>query len=139
MPKTRTDTTVMKIIITIARFSMSGVGTLSGLRSGPNPGSCSVVTLGPVGGSMVGGFVIGMVDGGCVDVLDKIVIRVVISVVVVVVVVVVDIVVDVVVVDGVVEGGSSIIISSSVVVSVVVVVDGVGKVILGMVGGDPGI
>jgi len=73
MPKTRTDTTVMKMIITIARFSIKGVGTLS--LSGPKPGD-SVVILGSAGSWTIFGssVVIGMfsevVDGVLGRVLD---------------------------------------------------------------------
>jgi len=98
MPKTRTDTRVMKIIITIARFSIKGVGTLS--LSGPNPGGSGVVSVGFVDG--FGGFVFGMISdvvvGGCVEVVGGVVDGVLLGVVGVVVVVV-DVVVDVVVVD----------------------------------------
>jgi len=88
MPKTRTDTRVMKIIITIARFSIKGVGTLS--LSGPNPGGGSdVVSVGSVGGFVVG-MISDVVVGDCVEVVDGVVGGVV---------VVVDVVVDVVVVD----------------------------------------
>ena len=95
MPKTRTATTVMKIIITIARFSNKGVGTLS--LSGPNPGPGDSVVVESVGG-FVGGMFSEVVDGiDCVDVLDEVasgVLNFVVVVVVVVVVLVVVIVVD---------------------------------------------
>lgn len=135
MPKTRADTTVIKIIITIARFSTRGVGTLSGLRSGPNLESPGIVTVGP-GGTMVGGFVIGkfsaVVGGGCVVVLDEVVAGVLTGVVVVVVDVV-----DLVVVDVDVEGVevSTKINPSSVVDDEISVGVWVGMVSIGMVGG----